>query len=584
LPSGFFTSYLERGNCTILLDGLDEIVNTTSRQFVARSIVSLAKRYSTIRIIVTSRIAGYRLVPLGEDFVSLILTDFDKNEIADFVRKWSSLTTTEDQVHAKQEAEALITAISSRPELSRLASNPLLLTVISTLFRNRVRLPESRVELYDEALNVLLEQWDAARGIEPIGLSLSDKRNLLAKLALLIHENSPSGIVEESLVVSAFNSEIQNRGISQKDALEQASLLLVTLTERSGVLIQRGAGLYGFVHLTFEEYLAAVELAQHDDLIEYIHARYKDSRWREVIIWAVAYVGRAIRARAAEVIRFLIQTNDPEGIVLAGKCLLETTNLAMDNRELRLQTIEALSQVITNLPAYASVRVQAGVVLGQLGWLSPNHDELVLIPASADQSAFLIGRHLITNATYRQFIEDLGYEQREFWSQDGWMWRQNYRINQPAFWSDPSFNLPNMPVAGISAYEAEAFCAWLSRKRGSSVRLPTEAEWNKAAQGPEMRKWPWGDEFDPNKANVNDTSIGVISAVGCFPAGVSPFGVFDMSGNVWEWCYAEEQGKRILKGGSWASTAEESQIASRLFATPEQRNQTIGFRVVELSK
>ena len=181
---------------------------------------------------------------------------------------------------------------------------------------------------------------------------------------------------------------------------------------------------------------------------------------------------------------------------------------------------------------------------------------------------------------------------------------------------------PNHPVVNITWNEALAYCEWLTEQLRNSeetpeplatllkigegqgppwvITLPSEAEWEKAALGMDDRKYPWGQEPDPNKANYGDTGIHTTSAVGCFAGGESPYGVEDMSGNVLEWTrslfkeypYPSEeherlererlnsQDRRVLRGGSFFDTDVGVRCAYRDFIPPDGAHWSIGFRVV----
>lgn len=190
--------------------------------------------------------------------------------------------------------------------------------------------------------------------------------------------------------------------------------------------------------------------------------------------------------------------------------------------------------------------------------------------------AYYIGKYPVTNAQYRRFTEDTGHP-------------------EPESWGDDDFNSDKQPVVGVSWKDAVSFCRWMSKKTGREYRLPTEAEWEKAARGTNGRKYPWGDEApDSTLCNFND-EIGKTTEVGSYPQGASPYGCQDMAGNVWEWCndwYDEDYykrspqrnpqgpssgGYRVLRGGSWSDSANDLRSAFRDRDDPDYRS-GCGFR------
>jgi formylglycine-generating enzyme required for sulfatase activity len=143
--------------------------------------------------------------------------------------------------------------------------------------------------------------------------------------------------------------------------------------------------------------------------------------------------------------------------------------------------------------------------------------------------AFWIDVYPVTNALFSRFLDAGGYARQEWWSPEGWQWRARSQTWTPALWGQAGWDAPEQPVAGVSWYEADAYARWAGR------RLPTDAEWEKAARGTDGRRYPWGDDWPgPRLANF-DGALGRTSPVGLFPDGVSPYGCHDMAGNVNNW-------------------------------------------------
>jgi formylglycine-generating enzyme required for sulfatase activity len=209
--------------------------------------------------------------------------------------------------------------------------------------------------------------------------------------------------------------------------------------------------------------------------------------------------------------------------------------------------------------------------------------------------SFYIDTYEVTNGRYRTFVEETGHP-------------------SPTFWTSPHLSHREQPVVGVSWYDGVAFCQWLGK------RLPTEAEWEKAARGPLALAYPWGDAWDPIRLRSADvlagrslddfaawsqwlrdtppsTSVVGPAIVGSYREGASPYGAMDMAGNVWEWVadwfdpsyYAEspesnpagpEQGERkVLRGGGWDVPRVAAYTWFReYFMGPDEKRAVTGFR------
>jgi iron(II)-dependent oxidoreductase len=228
----------------------------------------------------------------------------------------------------------------------------------------------------------------------------------------------------------------------------------------------------------------------------------------------------------------------------------------------------------------------------------PRHD--------AELAPFCIGRTPVTNATWRHFAEGGGYERREWWTDEAWHWKEQYDITHPLHWTDDgrewSINGlvpidPDRPVVHVSWFEADAFA------RAHGLRLPTEAEWERAATWDQetgaARPYPWGEHApDASRANLDQLAFGPAQA-GAYPGGAAPSGCLGMLGDVWEWTASEFRGYpgfvahpyreysevffgpdyRVLRGGSWATRARVATPTFRNWDHPQRRQIFAGLRV-----
>jgi M6 family metalloprotease-like protein len=230
-------------------------------------------------------------------------------------------------------------------------------------------------------------------------------------------------------------------------------------------------------------------------------------------------------------------------------------------------------------------------------------------------SGYHIGKHEVTRGEYRAFMDAGGYSNRAYWSSAGWNWKVNNNRIEPDYWTaaedwgsafgapQPFTQTDNRPVVSVTYYEAEAFCNW------AGGHLPTEAQWEKAARwtGSHPNLYPWGDTWDAQKCNnfYDSPYPGYQTAPeGSYTSGASPYGCLDMAGNVREWCcdwytdkyqrdyytqtpssgWTDPQGpsggsNRVLRGGSWGSTDQDTRCASRYSSMPNSTDYGCGFRI-----
>jgi iron(II)-dependent oxidoreductase len=222
-----------------------------------------------------------------------------------------------------------------------------------------------------------------------------------------------------------------------------------------------------------------------------------------------------------------------------------------------------------------------------------------------DLPAFELDRTPVTNGAYRAWMEDGGYRRRKWWSEEGWAWREREGAERPLYWTaagcarrfDRTEPLdPDLPVTHVCWYEADAYA------RAHGKRLPTEAEWEKAATWDPIRGgkrlFPWGDgPPSGERANLDVGAFGPDPA-SARSAGASPYGVLGMTGDVWEWTASElggypgfvafpyreyseiffETGLRVLRGGSWATRPTIARPTFRNWDLPERRQLFVGFR------
>ena len=195
---------------------------------------------------------------------------------------------------------------------------------------------------------------------------------------------------------------------------------------------------------------------------------------------------------------------------------------------------------------------------------------------------FRMAKYPVTNVQFEAFLQaEDGYRNDEWWRD----------IEQSREAAQPLWLEANCPRENVSWYEAIAFCRWLSIKTGTSIRLPTEWEWQQAATGGDpQHEYPWEGGWEASRCNSEQSGLRRTTAVGMYPQGATEQGVLDIVGNVWEWCMNTDEtldteittgGRRVHRGGSWYSDADGLRASNRDWLPADFRDGFLGFRLAQ---
>lgn len=661
---------LRQGQAAILLDGLDEVSQAADprrRAQIQAFVAELVKEFDGAPIIVTARPYAYRQGEWAlEGFGRVELAPLDTSRQAEMAQRLFGQLLSQD---TSRQVEAFVAALDAIPD--DLCSNPLLLTLLAALWVRKPAheryLPSTRGELYRRALTLLLVDWVRIKVGEfsvekDLKLTPDDLRLVLELVAC--HAQEQRSRPDEMAVITEGNIYTALRVIGQgrvaDDLLahleQQAGMLLEAVEGGPGVLVATFEKQFRFLHLSFQEYLAACELLHRSDEprphgLPVLPARSFPEGLAHYVIKAPELWANVLRLavdelfyqkRAADAWELLSLCCEPycrdgesvQAAVLALHVALEAEMFkAVVDRRVRpyYQDLHdaATAALVDHQRLTPEQRDIAGQLLGSGPF--PGHDprpgvgvknglpDIDWVPISDDGSwtyqskthkaldTYWIARYPITYAQFEVFLRA-----RDGFKEDGW-WRgldapKNHRVKADEQW----FKYWNHPRECVSWWDAMAFCAWLTARAHDhpgllpkdarctgnwQITLPTEQQWEKAARGRDGRQYPWeGNDYRSGYANIDETIRKVgphylqkTTAVGMYPQGVSPYGVADLSGNVWEWCLNEyESGKtnpggdatRVMRGGSWYSHPLVAAAPFRDSNHPVTRIVDNGFRVV----
>jgi predicted NACHT family NTPase len=333
---------LNAGNALVMFDGLDEVFDPGKREDVITDIHRFTNDYPDVRVIVTSRVIGYKPQRLRDaQFYHFMLQDLEADQIQDFITRWHDLTFT-DQVDKQRKRERLQRAIDTSKAIRELAGNPLLLTMMAILNRNR-ELPRDRPELYNQASQVLLYQWDVERALvehqqlEIKMIEHEDKQAMLRRVAYQMQaaEKGLAGnLIAADELEQILTDYLKTLDINNPRVI--ARVMRKQLRERNFILCLMGADYYAFVHRTFLEYFCAWEyvwqfekerISLEELKTEVFGKHWQDESWHEVLRLIVGMIEPNL---AGEIIDYLRnQSGEAENFInvfLAADCLSEVRN------------------------------------------------------------------------------------------------------------------------------------------------------------------------------------------------------------------------------------------------------------------
>jgi len=246
--------------------------------------------------------------------------------------------------------------------------------------------------------------------------------------------------------------------------------------------------------------------------------------------------------------------------------------------------------------AEASIGLTKRVTSGHLQMGSRFHPREYTRERDVLVHEFEMANTAVTVNQYAVFLSTGAVREQRWWSAEGWAWVTGQsvgwgRANRfvPDNWGTQQQRLYH-PVTGLTFYEAEAYCRWVSDQKKTTVRLPTEAEWEYAARGEDQRPFPWGELFDATLTNTLETGLGLTNPAGTLTGDASPFGILELAGNVQEWTTSPYQPLPdetyplgtlyVARGGSFYDQAFAARTTYRRAYPPGYFFPHLGFRIV----
>jgi formylglycine-generating enzyme required for sulfatase activity len=508
----------------------------------------------------------------------------------------------------------------------------------------------SKADLDVQNARALGMEDGTGRNYKTVEESVEYKYRRLRYLAYHMHTVAKQYEVDAETARSVLSEYfMQKERFKDKELAEScAEGFLLNSHERSGLLAEMTAAsehnpaTYAFIHQNFAEFLAATELVNRGGLVEVVLENIDDPWWEQVILFAGAQRGPFDHLRSEIILRLMEAASQQlDGAPEWERRLSMAGHLARDmgghlDGGVREELEEVLRQAATSADKKPVSRANLADALDEL-WtpadlhafveIADDRSQIIDDRPSSTVRRLFFAKYPVTNAQYQRFLEADDYPAEKYWMRfpkyaepekeytrigdwgaAGYKWLQeNWDERKkvlPRYWNDPRFGISrkNAPVVGISWYEANAYCKWLMENwetldegkqglpRPDEIRLPIESEWILAAGGTNNNRFAFGELKDgkdlPRYANTDVSSIRRTTPVWMYPAGATPDGLMDMSGNVWELQvnYSSNSEQYLaLRGGSWGNSEDLARVSGGDYDNPDGRRHFVGFRVVVLA-
>lgn len=625
---------LQEGTCLVLVDGLDDPTDDASIRGITTGLTRFIARYPDNRYIIACRsrdtaplglLAGagflhYTPAPLADQDVSLLL------------RRWYPVVVQMAGLLLLDDLETRIAHLCGQvladERLRRMLTQPLACAVLVLAHTEGLTFPGARLHVARHLYDLLIDRWEQIRsgGALPNlmqqmmlqAMHVPINRSIPLEHLALAFQARPDqvGDVPAALplhdVLTLLGVGLQQIGVDERRLTDRVRRLLAHCVRQRILVPHTCDGTFTMPARWLREHLAGQGLARRANALQRLYALRSDARWREPLLLACRELAQGNGAATVhKLVHLLLQPTSPRDAardsVLAAEILLELGETIDAAGTLRAEITQRLLGLSRFAMCPLTDRVRAGMVLGMLGdprfagWLPPVahvgggafvfgtsegfEDEGPIQWSTVD--AFTMGVYPVTNLEYARYLAE----------------RPDSDV--PRYWCDARFNNPSQPVVGITLQHAIEYCQWLTERLHNEgilphdlvVRLPTEVEWEKAATwNPRQRikrRFPWGDSWSSMRANTAEgRGTWVTTPVGCYPAGVSAYGIHDMIGNIWEWTISPyrpypgnnqtvaEPENYVLRGSSCATLPMNARgtYRSRLPATHWRYH--LGFRIV----